>query len=330
MTAPAVRKRLLTIDGGGVRGIIPASALAALERTAGRPAREIFDFMAGTSSGAVIVAALAAGIPAARIVTLYSARSGAVLRKWPWSTLARILSGSMYDIGELHRLIREELGADAGDWSLNDAPIDLLVTATRLSDGMPWYFVRDNPSNSCRAGRYRLADAVTASAAAPTYFQPWRVDGIGLLVDGGTGVAGNPVYQACVEAFRYSDAYEPASTVVVSLGTGRFLRRARPRWIWPWIEWLLSELLRSPAEQQTQLVHRHYPEAPFFRLDVSLPSDIGLDAVDRLTELRAMGDAFASTIGWRAILDGTDREFLVTDASTLSREYCRVVPLTGA
>lgn len=109
---------------------------------------------------------------------------------------------SMYDIGELHRLIREELGTDAGDWSLNDAPIDLLVTATRLSDGMPWYFVRDNPSNSCRAGRYRLADAVTASAPAPAYFQPWRVDGIGLLVDGGTGVAGNPVYQACVEAFR--------------------------------------------------------------------------------------------------------------------------------
>ncbi len=328
MTARATRKRLLAIDGGGVRGIIPASALAALERTAGRPAREIFDFMAGTSTGAVIVAALAAGIPAARIVTLYSERSGAVLRRWPWSTLARILTGSMYDIGELHRRIREEMGAEAGDWSLNDAPIDLLVTATRLSDGMPWYFVRDNPANSCRAGRYRLADSVTASGAAPTYFQPWRVDGIGLLVDGGTGVAGNPVYQACVEAFQYSDAYEPASTLVVSLGTGRFLQRDRPRWIWPWIEWLLSELLRSPAEQQTQLVHRHYPEAPFFRLDVRLPSDIGLDAVDRVAELRAMGDAFAATIDWPAILDGTDREFLVTDASTLSQEYCRVVALT--
>ena len=322
-----VRKRLLAIDGGGVRGIIPASALAALERTDGRPAREIFDFMAGTSTGAIIVAALAAGIPADRIVTLYSGRSRAVLRQRPWKTLARILSGSMYEIGDLHRLVREELGAGARDWTLNDAPLDLLITAKRLSDVMPWYFVRDNPANSCRAGSYRLADAVTASAAAPTYFQPWPVDGIGLLVDGGTGVAGNPVYQACVEAFRYSDAYEPASTVVVSLGTGRFPRRARPRWIWPWIDWLLSELLLSPAEQQTQLVHRHYPEAAFYRLDVRLPSDIDVDAVDRVGELRRMGSAFAETIDWPAILAGTDRDFLVTDASTLSREYCRVVSL---
>lgn len=327
MTGPRTPKRLLAIDGGGVRGIIPAVAIAALERTMGRPARELFDFMAGTSTGAVIVAALAAGIPAERIVTLYSERSGTVLRQRPWSLLARILTGSMYEIGELHRLIREELGAEARDWTLNDAPLDLLITAKRLSDGMPWYFVRDNPANSCRAGGYRMADAVTASAAAPTYFQPWLVDGIGLLVDGGTGVAGNPVYQACVEAFQYSGAYEPASTVVVSLGTGRFLDRKRPRWIWPWLEWLLNELLRSPAEQQTQLVHRHYSEAAFYRLDVRLPSDIGLDAVDRVGELREMGDAFAATIDWPAILAGTDREFLVTDASTLSREYCRVVPV---
>lgn len=327
MNSPIVRKRLLAIDGGGVRGIIPASALAALERVAGRPAREIFDFMAGTSAGAVIVAALAAGIPAERIVTLYDERSGTVLRRRPWSTLARILTGSMYDIGELHRLIRQELGPGARDWTLNDAPLDLLITAKRLSDGMPWYFVRDNPANSCRAGGYGLAGAVTASAAAPTYFQPWRVDGIGLLVDGGTGVAGNPVYQACVEAFHYSDAYEPASTVVISLGTGRFPRRDRPRWIWPWIEWLLNELLLSPAEQQTQLVHRHYPEAAFYRLDVRLPSDIDVDAVDRVGELRQLGDAFAATIDWPAMLAGADREFLVTDASTLSREYSRVVPL---
>jgi predicted acylesterase/phospholipase RssA len=327
MIIPTTRKHLLAIDGGGVRGIIPASAVAALEHTAGRPAREIFDFMAGTSSGAVIVAGLAAGIPAERIVTLYSERSGTVLRQRPWKTLARILTGSMYEIGELHRLIREELGPHARGWSLNDAPLDLLITAKRLSDGMPWYFVRDNPANSCRAGGYRLADAVTASAAAPTYFQPWPMGGIGLLVDGGTGVAGNPVYQACVEAFHYSNAYEPASTVVVSLGTGRFPRRARPRWIWPWIDWLLSELLLSPAEQQTQLVHRHYPEAAFYRLDVRLPSDIDVDAVDRVVDLRHMGDAFAATIDWPAILSGTDREFRVTGASTLSREYCRVVPL---
>ncbi len=200
-------------------------------------------------------------------MSLYADRSTEILRRIPvLSTAARIATGSMYDIRALHRLISQELGPTAAGWRLNDSPIDLLISAKRLSDGMPWYFVRDNQRNSCRAGGFGLADVVVASAAAPTYFQPWHIAGIGDLIDGGAGVTGNPVYQACVEAFHYTDAYAPAATTVVSLGTGQFLQRERPAWIWPWLSWLLSELLRSPAEQQTELVHRHYPETPFYRL----------------------------------------------------------------
>jgi predicted acylesterase/phospholipase RssA len=319
-------RRILTIDGGGVRGIIPATLLAALESTTGRPTRDAFDFVAGTSTGAVIAAGVAAGIPASRLVTLYAERSGDVFRRIPLlSTLRRILRGTVYDTSVLNALIREELGA-ARDWRLNDAPVDMLITAKRLTDGMPWYFVRDNAVNSCRAGAVRLSDAVTASAAAPTYFDPWAIDGIGELIDGGIGVAGNPVYQACVEAFYFTDAYEPADTVVVSLGTGKLLRRERPTWLWSWLGWLLSELLRSPAEQQTELVHRHWPEARFFRLDLELPDDIGLDAVDRVGDLRTLGERLASAVDWPAILDGTDARYRVTDASTLPREYCRLGP----
>lgn len=320
-------RRILTIDGGGVRGIIPAVLLAALERQTGRLTRDTFDFVAGTSTGAVLAAGIAAGIPAERLVTLYAERSSQVFRRIPVvGTLRRIITGSMYDTPTLHRLIREELGPEARDWRLNDAPIDMLITAKRLSDGMPWYFVRDNPANSCRAGEYLLADAATASAAAPTYFSPRNLAGIGELIDGGIGVAGNPVYQACVEAFEYTHAYSPSETVVVSLGTGTLLRRERPTWLWPWLGWLLSELLRSPAEQQTELVHRHYPEARFYRLDLELGREIGLDAVDRMGELRALGERLAEVINWAAILDGLDDRFRVTEATTLPREYCRLGP----
>jgi len=320
-------RRILTIDGGGVRGIIPAVLLAALERQTGRLTRDGFDFVAGTSTGAVLAAGIAAGIPAERLVTLYAERSSHLFRKIPViNTLRRIITGSMYDTSTLHRLIREELGAEARDWRLNDAPVDMLITAKRLSDGMPWYFVRDNPANSCRAGDYRLADAATASAAAPTYFSPWSLAGIGELIDGGIGVAGNPVYQACVEAFEYTHAYRPSETVVVSLGTGTLLRRERPTWLWPWLGWLLSELLRSPGEQQTELVHRHYPEARFYRLDLELGREIGLDAVERIGELRALGERLAQVINWANILDGIDDRFRVTEATTLPREYCRLGP----
>lgn len=320
-------RRILTIDGGGVRGIIPAVLLAALERQTGRPTRETFDFVAGTSTGAVLAAGIAAGIPAERIVAAYAHRSGEVFRSVALlSGLRRLATGALYDTRTLHELIRDELGPEARDWTLNDSPIDLLVTAKRLEDGMPWYFVRDNPANSCRAGGFRLSEVVTASAAAPTYFRPWRVSPIGELIDGGIGVAGNPVYQACVEAFEYTDAYRPEDSLVVSLGTGKLLRRERPTWLWPWLGWLLAELLRSPAEQQTELVFRHWPQVPFYRLDLELEREIGLDAVDRIAELRAYGDRLASAVDWPAILEGSDMRYRVTEATTLPREYCRLGP----
>jgi len=322
----AVMRRVLTIDGGGIRGVIPATLLAALEVRTARPVRETFDFVSGTSTGAILTAGLVAGIPAERLASLYVDRAPDLLRRVPiLSVLSRILRGSMFDTRQLRDLIRDELGPHA-DWTLNDSPIDLLVTAKRLSDGMPWYFVRDDPANSCRAGAFRIADAVTASAAAPTYFPPWPVPPIGELIDGGIGVAGNPAYQACVEAFEYTDAYEPASTIVVSLGTGQFLRRPRPSWLWPWLGWLLSELLRSPAEQQTELVHRHYRLAAFYRIDVALDHDVGLEDTDRLGEMRELGERLAGTVDWTTILDGTNDRFRVTDATTLPREYCRLGP----
>ena len=320
-------RRILTIDGGGVRGIIPVVVLAALERSTGRPVRETFDFVAGTSSGAVLAAGIAAGIPADRLAGLYAERAPEVFRRVPIiSTLRRIVSGEVYDTATLNALVREELGPAARDWRLNDAPIDLLITAKRLVDGMPWYFVRDSPANSCRAGSVALSDAVTASAAAPTYFAPWAVGAIGELIDGGIGVAGNPAYQACVEAFHYTHAYEPASTLVISLGTGKLLERPRPTWLWPWLGWLLAELLRSPAEQQTELVHRHWPEAAFYRLDLELDREIGLDAVERMGELRTLGERLASAVDWPAVLDGRDERFRVTESRTLPREYCRLGP----
>lgn len=64
-----IERRVLSIDGGGIRGIIPAVLLTELERQTGRPARETFDFIAGTSSGALAAGALAAGVPAERIVS---------------------------------------------------------------------------------------------------------------------------------------------------------------------------------------------------------------------------------------------------------------------
>jgi uncharacterized protein len=322
-----VTRRILSIDGGGIRGLIPAVLLESLEAATGKPARDSFDFVAGTSTGAILAGGVGAGFSGEQLASLYRRRGPELFRQLPvLGLLRRIVTGQLYDVAQLRRMIAEELGDRAG-WRINDVPTDILVTAKALDDGQQWYFVKDRPvTNACRTGDYNLADCLTASAAAPTYFAPWPIEGIGLLVDGGTGVAGNPVYQACVEAFEYTGEYRPEDTIVVSLGTGRFLDRRRPTWLWPWVQWVLSELLRSPGEQQTELVERHYAAARFYRIDVRLPSDIPLDATgDRLDELEEIARNLAELVDWPRILAGDDSEWAITPRTVRAEEYARSV-----
>ena len=324
------RQYLLSIDGGGVRGVIPAMALAKLEETTRRLTRDIFSFVAGTSTGAIIAALVAAGVPAARILSLYEERAKEIFPRRPWNTLKRVVFGSMYSIRKLHDVLAEELGA-AKDWRLNDAGLHLLITAKRVPDGMPWYFVRDTELNSGCTGRLRLADCVTASAAGPTYFPPWSIDPpvhvpdycgpIGHLVDGGVGVTGNPVYQACVEAFDYTVGYEPSQTTTVSLGTGRFISDSSPTWIGSWLEWVLRQLLESPGEQQTQITWRRYPEMILYRIDTELKQDIRLDDARSVGRLKEYGQRLADQIDWDAILAGTDTRFRIGPHKTLWMQY---------
>ena len=337
------RRYLLSIDGGGIRGIIPAVALAKLESTTGRLTRDHFSFVAGTSTGAIIATAIAAGVPAPRIVELYVNRASEVFTGPPLlNTLQRIAFGSMYSTKKLRDLIADEVGP-ACDWSLNDSPIDLLITAKGLRDGKPWYFVIDNPDNFRCTGRLGLVDCATASSAAPTYFEPWTVDEglmpprcwpVGELVDGGVGVTANPVYQACVEAFFYTDdtnGYEPGETTTVSLGTGRFiLPKQRPTWIWRWLKWVLGELLESPGEQQTEITWRHFvndkpdPEKmSFYRIDTELKEDIPLDGVGSIDRLREYGERLADLIDWDAILADTDETFRVTHETRRFPQYSK-------
>ena len=322
-----ITRRILAIDGGGIRGLIPAAVLASLERSTGTPVAQQFDFLAGTSTGAILAAAVGTGFSGERLQSLYRIRGPELFRRVPvLSLVRRIVTGHLYNVEALRRIIVDELGDRAG-WRINDVPRDVMVTAKGVDDGHQWYFVKDRPGQPPgRTGRLSLVDCVTASAAAPTYFEPLEIAGIGPLVDGGVGVAGNPTYQACVEAFEYTPGYVPEETVIVSLGTGRFLGRRRPTWLWSWVEWVLAEMFRSPGEQQTELVQRHYGAARFYRIDVALSRDFPLDATGAaIDELEAIGDRLAATIDWPAILAGTDETFLVRAGETRPEAYCRAV-----
>jgi hypothetical protein len=97
----------------------------------------------------------------------------------------------------------------------------------------------------------------------------------------------------------------------VSLGTGRTPRRRRPRWLGDWLGWILNEMFRSPGEQQTELTHRHYRAAAFYRIEVELPHDIGLDDTRQIPLLRRLGEGLADQVDWDAILAGEPGPFAV-------------------
>jgi len=325
-----LQRYLLSIDSGGIRGIIPAVALVKLEKTTGKLTRDIFSFVAGTSTGAIIATAIAAGIPATHILDFYVNRTREIFNQSPLKIIKRVFFGSMYSTQKLHDLIAAAVDP-AQAWKLNDSPIDVLLSAKRISDGMPWYFVRDNSKNSGCTGRLGIVDCTTASAAAPTYFQPWTIteaseppllcEHVGTLVDGAVGVTGNPVYQACIEAFDYTPDYYPEETITVSLGTGRFKHRKEPKWIGAWLEWVLAELLESPGEQQTEITQRHFPQMIFYRIDTELKENIGLDDPRRIKQLLEYGERLAETIDWEAILAGTDTRFRIGSQNTLWEQY---------
>ncbi len=329
-------KHILSLDGGGIRGIIPLTALVKLEKETGKLTRETFDFVAGTSTGASIAGAVAAGIPATQILESYILMSRSIFKKNILTPFKRFFKGYMYSTTKLNELLLDSLGNEAAFWTLNDSPIDILITAKRVRDSKQWYFVKDKDVNTCRTGILPLVDCMTASTAAPTFFETWTipevvgtdVEPVGTLVDGGTGVAGNPVYQACIEAFYYTKNYKPESTTVVSLGTGKFTGVKNPANFLSWVQWLISELIGSPGEQQTELVHRHFPKTRFFRLDPDLKllvpgleKKISLDDISQIETVIDVAKKFAAQIDWKKILNGEDQKFKIDKHNTKWSQY---------
>ncbi len=293
------KRAMLTIDGGGIRGIIPLCAIIELEKQLGKPAREVFSLFAGTSTGAIISGGLACGLSAEKMLGLYQSLASEVFR-FDMLSFALDLGSFRYRNKPLADLVHRYIG----DVTLNELPVDIMVSATRIADGKPWYFVRDNPANAGTTGKLRLVDCVTASAAAPTYFEPYDVPGIGVCVDGGVGIAGNPIYQACVEAFYYSPAgaYVPGDTAIVSLGTGLMSSPAMPHNLIDWVTWVVGEFQEIPASQQTELVLRHFATTATTRINPPLPYNIAMDDIAAVNELIRVGKEYASTLDWNAIL----------------------------
>ena len=236
VTTPDDRFRILSVDGGGMRGLIPALVIADLERRlqaeAGPDARvaDYFHMFAGTSTGGLVALSLTVPdlpgrperplISAAALADLYTTDGPRIFHRSLWQKLRTLWGwiGPKYGLGPLGDTVTDRLGANS---RLADALRELVVTAYDMTDREPYFFKRwrarsDEPRNR------PVIDAALSTSAAPTYFPSHEVEGHA-LVDGGV-FAANPAIAAIVEALkRRADEphhLSPDALLVVSVGTG--------------------------------------------------------------------------------------------------------------
>jgi patatin-like phospholipase/acyl hydrolase len=208
--------RVLAIDGGGIRGLIPAIVLTELERRAGRRIFELFDLIAGTSTGGILACALCAPepLPASEVVKLYEEEGPEIFDRSLFQRIrsAEGLLDEKYDDAALDRALERFLGHKR----LAESRPDLIVPVYDTALPGPYFFKTSKARENAAEHDFPLSVVARATSAAPTYFEPVE-DGARSMVDGGV-FAANPAMCALAEVLA---TVAPGEVVLLSLGTGQ-------------------------------------------------------------------------------------------------------------
>ena len=308
---------ILSIDGGGMRGVIALAMLCWLEERAGKPAYELFKLVGGTSTGAVICAGLALGMSAREIMDdVYKSRlprAFARVKRFRW--LRFLLNGTRHMY--YYKPFLEALGPYSAGKRLADIERPaLLLTTKDMRTSNTYYIINQGPGAPMFA-HWPLAGAVAASVAAPLFFPPIQ----GNFVDGGVGSYGNPCLAVSIEAVQYL-GMQPDNLIHLSLGNG-YQPNVQPEGrggtfgLKSWIEYLIFEGMDDAALQQVFMARAIYRQMDFRRYNPALstenlvqnldidpgeinPGALGLDSND-MAEVELMeqvGWAYAARIDW--------------------------------
>lgn len=238
-------KRILAIDGGGLRAVLTAQMLkkveAIIRKKTGNPdavLRDHYHLVGGTSTGSMVSALIALGNTAADIESMYLDVGRQVFKKQPfrWGILR-----SRFPTKAIEDGLKEVLGADTTMESVTNMGIGYTAITKRLDTGSVWpitnnpdadYFDAPDGADYVPNKDYKLWRAVRASAAAPGAFSAEVLqvaeDQRGLFLDGGVSPHNYPAFQlfmqATIEGYGYNWATGPDNIHVLSLGTGQWTR----------------------------------------------------------------------------------------------------------
>ncbi|MBV8716760.1 MAG: patatin-like phospholipase family protein [Chloroflexi bacterium] len=280
--------KVLAVDGGGIRGIIPALILDEIEKRTKRPISDVFDMLSGTSTGGIIALGLTLpgpdGKPAKSahdIVGLYE-REGTTI--FPTS-LREVLHvetvlGAKYPADGIEKTLQRYFG----DAHLKDALKPVVIPSYDIEKQVPIFFKSERAKTSPDSD-FLMRQVARATSAAPTYFPPEKVDTNDplqyyALIDGGV-IANNPAMCAYAEAIKMGRV-DGTGVLIVSLGTGELRHpiqytEARK---WGQVEWarpVLDIALQGSSAtvdyQLQQLLATEGTDQAYFRFQLSLTQD---------------------------------------------------------
>lgn len=238
--------RILSIDGGGVRGVFAAKMLALME--AKLNIHETFDLIVGTSTGSIVAAAIAVKYDLSQLVDDYQKNASEIFQK-RFSPLG--LFRSKYDSKSLSIFLNEKLG----DIKLGEIEKPLIINATNISIGdlhlfKSSYLKKHLKEDYVRDGKVPLYKAVLASCSAPIYFDPVDIEGT-LVCDGGIW-ANNPSLVGYTDAIG-KFCINPDSIKVLSLGSGQARQVYLASRRWGFLNgWKRTKLINSLMSCQTE------------------------------------------------------------------------------
>lgn len=283
--------QILSLSGGGYRGLFTAEVLAYLEKQAGKPIGQCFDLIAGTSIGGIIALGLGLGHSAEEIRDAFLADGLKIFPPRPEppkkgirakiALYRAVVGGPRYDGTVLRKMVEKIVGAET---LLGEARTRLLIPAINMTEGRVQMFKTPH-APTLRVDQHRkAADIAMATSAAPIYFPLAKV-GESLFADGGL-VANSPDACAVHEAIHFAGQRKD-DIRILSIGTtsaGFGLPASLGAQLGP-KEWLVNtRIVNTVFGVQQQLVNfmmEHEFQDRYVRLDSDTSAehaiDVGLD-----------------------------------------------------
>ncbi len=295
---------VLSLDGGGVRGLIPLTILREIEAKTGKPISQLFDLIIGNSTGGILALCLSAQknnnqprYSAEDVLNLYTTRTPKIFEKSFFRPLYTGLGlwAPRYDRSNLDRVLQEFFG----DLHLSQVVTHVIVTSYSLTQDVPsiWTSYRAKKDVNFNV---LMSDAAGASSAAPTYFAPkvmtFQDGSTTSEVDGGI-YANDPEALAVTEALIQNPDLKPEQIFILSLGTGQPKLKLpgqtlSNKGILGWLTQInLIDLMINANNQLAELEIKAYPLLQRHRIQLDLDSkycamdNVSLDNLQSLVKL---------------------------------------------